>query len=79
MKFNPPNCIKNQREKRKVDLYVDINIGKGKKGRIGLKQGDNILKTAENFCKTYDLNKQIIPSLCNNLTQALQNHLLSKK
>jgi len=44
-----------QRDRTHPLLYVDINVGLGKVGRIGLHEGDDPAVLAQNFCLTYSL------------------------
>ena len=53
--FKPPTFINQQREKRKLAMYVDVNITPTKTGRIGIYEGDDVRDLAKNFCMTFKL------------------------
>ncbi|KAJ9468537.1 hypothetical protein DIPPA_30356 [Diplonema papillatum] len=44
-----------KRERQKPLLYVDVNLGAGRCGRIGIHQGDDVRVLAANFAQTYGL------------------------
>jgi hypothetical protein len=45
-----------KRAERKTPLlYMDVNLGPGKTGRIGLHQGDDPVQLAGNFARAYQL------------------------
>jgi len=57
--FKGPQPFSFQTEKRSERkqplLYMDVNLGPGKTGRIGLHQGDDAEMLAANFARTYQL------------------------
>jgi len=44
-------------------VYVDVNVGPGKTGRIGIHKGDDPKVLAKNFARTYSLNATMKESL----------------
>lgn len=44
-----PSFIEKQREKRRLIMYVDVNITPTRTGRIGIYEGDTIKDLAKNF------------------------------
>lgn len=48
-------------------LYVDINISKGKSGKIAIYQGDKPEEVANNFAKIYNLSNSAKLKLINKL------------
>ena len=76
MKPKPPSCaLQKNREKRDILVYIDINIGKGKKGRIGLTGNDNLYEVAKRFCDLYKLEPSIVQSLSEMLKNALEKRI----
>jgi len=54
--FKPPSFLNRPKIKKQEALvYVDVNIGPGKTGRIGIHKGDDAKVLARNFAKTYSL------------------------
>ena len=55
MNSKPPSFLDQDAKKRKKKLlmYVDVNITPTKTGRIGIYEGDDIKETARNFAKTF--------------------------
>ena len=58
-------------KKRNLLMYVDVNINPKKKGRIGIYENEPLTETAQNFCRTFQLNH----SMQALLLQQLQDHL----
>ena len=57
-KAKPPKLATEGRAARKAPLlYMDVNLGRGKKGRIALYQGDDAESVAANFAMTYQLDE----------------------
>eukprot|EP01083_Nonionella_stella_P016364 45717_1 len=54
-------------------LYVDVNMGRGKLGRIALYPNDDPAKVARNFARMYSISK----TMTSRLTQLLQSQLSS--
>lgn len=57
LEFKPPSFLGRVKETKNILVYIDVNVGIGKKGKIALRQGDDPAKVAENFCKAYNLGK----------------------
>jgi hypothetical protein len=53
MNVKPPAFLEQERKKRKLLMYVDVNITPTKTGRIGIYEGDNVRELAKNFTKTF--------------------------
>lgn len=63
--IKPPNFLEQQRQKRKLLMYVDVNITPTKTGRIGIYEGDDVRELARNFVKTFQLSQQMLHLLTN--------------
>ena len=74
MNVKPPSFIDKQREKRKLIMYVDVNITPTKTGRIGIYEGDSIKDLARNFQKAFQLNNNMLVLLMHQLEQHLINY-----
>jgi len=62
--FNPPTFITRPKiQRQEVLVYVDVSIGPGRTGRIGIHKGDNAKSLALNFARTYSLNATMKESL----------------
>jgi len=62
--FNPPTfLVRPKITKKEVLVYVDVNIGGGKTGRIAIHKGDNAKSLAKHFSNTYSLNSTMRESL----------------
>lgn len=53
-------------------VYVDVNVGKGKTGRIGVHEGDNLRELAWNFAKAFQLGAEMRQRLEVLLQQAVE-------
>ena len=53
MNMKPPTFLENERKKRKLLMYVDVNITPTKTGRIGIYEGDDLKELARNFSKAF--------------------------
>lgn len=53
MSIKPPSFVDLERKKRKLLMYVDVNITPTKMGRIGIYEGDNVKDLAKNFQKAF--------------------------
>ncbi len=51
LNIKPPSFLKEEqaRTKRKLLMYVDVNINPVKTGRIGIYEGDDVRDLAKNF------------------------------
>ena len=72
-KMKPPSFLgkESERLKKKILFSIEVSVTPTKSGRIGIKNGDNLQKVAQNFCKAYQLNKEMEDSL----VCQLQNHM----
>jgi len=62
--FTPPTFLTRPKIRRQdVLVYVDVSIGPGRTGRIGIHRGDNAKTLAKNFARTYSLNLNMRASL----------------
>ena len=70
---NPPKCSMNYviREEEPF-LYLDVNIGNNKTGRIGLKENDDPEQKARNFAVTFQLNQNMEKGLASLLHEQLR-------
>jgi len=70
MSLKPPSFASGQgeRKKRKLLMYIDVNITPTRTGRIGIYEGDDVRELARNFQKTFQLNN----SMFGLLTQQLE-------
>ena len=77
--INPPKCAMNYiiRDEEPF-LYLDVNIGKNKTGRIGLKENDDPLQKARNFAVTFQLNQDMEHGLASLLEEQLRFHWAEK-
>jgi len=64
-KMKPPTFVESK--KKQLLLYVDVNVTPTKTGRIGIHVGDDIREVAKNFCKAFQLGKQMQDSLIKHL------------
>jgi hypothetical protein len=55
-------------------LSIEVSISPHKSGRIGIKEGDDLRKLAQNFCKAYSLHKDMEESLVEQLEGHLRNY-----
>ena len=44
-------------------LSIEVSISPFKSGRIGVKEGDDLRKLSQNFCKAYQLSKDMESAL----------------
>lgn len=51
--IKPPSFMESERKKKKLLMYVDVNITPTKTGRIGIYEGDDVKDIAKNFTKTF--------------------------
>jgi len=49
MPIKPPSFLDAERKKKKLLMYVDVNITPTKTGRIGIYEGDKVKDLAKNF------------------------------
>lgn len=62
-----------KKDRKDVLVYVDVNVGNGRKGRIALHEDDDPKALANNFCKTFGLGTDTK----NTLEDMLKQQLLS--
>lgn len=67
MNIKPPSFMEQERKKRKLLMYVDVNITPTKTGRIGIYEGDDVRELARNFVRTFQLNGQMLHLLTKQL------------
>ena len=58
-----PNGDCSNKKKNQTLLSIQVSITPTKSGRIAIKAGDNLQKLAQNFCKAYQLGKDMEDSL----------------
>jgi len=59
-------------------MYVDVNVGHGRTGRIGVHDGDDLTVLSRNFAKTFQLDHEAEQRLQEMLHQAYEDHKSSK-
>jgi hypothetical protein len=72
-KARPPSFLNKPgiSSKRPQLLSIEVSITPTRSGRIGIKEGDDLKVLASNFCKAYQLHKDMQESL----VDQLQSHL----
>ncbi len=69
---NAPFCYQNYRIKsKKPFLYLDINVGNGKKGKLALHVTDDPFEKARSFSMAFQLNEEME----NGLVALIQNYI----
>ena len=53
MNIKPPSFVAGERIKKKLIMYIDVNITPIRTGRIGIYEGDDVRELAKNFKKTF--------------------------
>jgi hypothetical protein len=53
MNIKPPSFVAGERIKKKLIMYIDVNITPTRTGRIGIYEGDDVRELAKNFKKTF--------------------------
>lgn len=53
MNSKPPSFVDGERPKKKLIMYIDVNITPTRTGRIGIYEGDDVKELAKNFKKTF--------------------------
>ncbi|CAG9325379.1 unnamed protein product [Blepharisma stoltei] len=74
-KIKPFSFLQRQKNERSVLVYVDVNVGPGKTGRIAIHEDDDPKELASNFCMAYHLNSDMKETLEELLNQQLQDIL----
>lgn len=76
MNTKPPSFLdqEGKKKKRRLLMYVDVNITPTKTGRIGIYEGDDIKDLARNFTKAFQLNATMYNMLIKQLEQHLQTY-----
>lgn len=54
----PFSCAFRRRSKPKPLVYVDVKVGSGRTGRVGVHEGDDFRVLARNFAKTFQLDRE---------------------
>ena len=49
MNLKPPSFVQGEKKKRKLLMYIDVNITPIRTGRIGIYEGDDVKELARNF------------------------------
>lgn len=49
MNLKPPSFVGGEKRKRKLLMYIDVNITPTRTGRIGIYEGDDVKDLARNF------------------------------
>eukprot|EP00435_Cladocopium_sp_Y103_P039318 s535_g10.t1 len=66
----PFSCAFRRRSKPKPLVYVDVKVGSGRTGRVGVHEGDDFRVLARNFAKTFQLDRDAAQRLEALLRQA---------
>eukprot|EP00930_Biecheleria_cincta_P016373 TRINITY_DN13342_c0_g1_i1.p1 TRINITY_DN13342_c0_g1~~TRINITY_DN13342_c0_g1_i1.p1 ORF type:complete len:495 (+),score=93.24 TRINITY_DN13342_c0_g1_i1:50-1486(+) len=76
----PFSCAFRDRKphRRQPLLYVDVNVGHGRTGRIGVHEGDDLRVLAKNFARTFQLDASALDRLENLLHEAYSDHVQGK-
>jgi len=63
--YHPRGSARSSSARRKEQLlmYVDVNIGNGRTGRIGIHTGDDLRTLAQNFAKIFQLDRNSVLQL----------------
>ena len=61
------------KNEKDVLMFVDVELGGGKIGRIGIHKGEDLDQVVRNFSKVYTLNKDQERKLAGNLKKQLEN------
>lgn len=56
-------------------MYVDVNVGRGRTGRIGVREGDDLQVLSSNFAKVFQLDSETVLKLEEMLQQAIHQHM----
>jgi len=51
-------------------MYIDVNVGNGRTGRIKVREGDDLHVLSRNFAKTFQLDRQMMLQLEEMLREA---------
>ena len=54
-KPNPPSFLSRLKDQKLILMYIDVNLGPGRKGKIAIRENDDPSTLSENFCKIYHL------------------------
>jgi len=75
----PFSCaFKERRPRRQPLVYVDVNVGRGRTGRIGVHEGDDLRVLSKNFAKAFQLDKVAEQRLEELLRQAYDDQVEGK-
>lgn len=74
LRAQPPSCSNTDRGSPRPPplMYVDVNIGKGRTGRIGVHEGDDLGLLARNFARAFQLGAEAARRLEELLHQAAE-------
>lgn len=74
LRAQPPSCSSRDRvsPRRTPLMYVDVNIGRGRTGRIGVHEGDDLGLLSRNFARAFQLGAEAARRLEELLHQAVQ-------
>jgi hypothetical protein len=59
----PPTFLNRKCDIRPMLMSIEVNISAAKTGRIAIKEGDDLNFLARNFCKVYNLDKEMEKTL----------------
>lgn len=58
-------------------MYVDVNVGRGRTGRIAVREGDNLRMLSWNFARVFQLDREAVHKLEEMLQQAYEERTRS--
>jgi hypothetical protein len=69
----PPSFLSRQKEERQIKMYIDVNLGQGRKGKIAIREQDDPDSLASNFCKIFHLSQDYEISLSQEIKDQLKD------
>jgi len=69
--MRPPSFLTKTNNRRQLLLSIEVSITPTKSGRVGIKEGDDLQEVAANFCKAYQLGRDMEIALLSQLKMHL--------
>jgi hypothetical protein len=57
--MQPPSFLSRRKVKKEPYMYIEVNMGAGRVGKIGVHEGDDPAQLAHNFCRVYGLSPSV--------------------
>ena len=77
--MRPPSFLNKKKEsKRPTLLSIEVSITPTKTGLVAIKEGDDVVAVATNFCKAYNLGRQMQDALIKQLETHVKNYYKQK-